>query len=1720
MNTHALFFRSSESLREKRLLLRNVEVLPDQVLETFLQPNQNVEQMEQAVGKLDEQSPVYQAMVERSKSLSEDQRKVIDSNCERLRKETQTKAETLQKISLLQKGINTTPQIPTTPASATEPNALERAWKWTTDKTQAGWERTKEFAAEHPTLAIAVGSTLGVGLIYKLWKWWRGEKKEENAEKKEEKPAEKESTFWKVVKWIPGVGLMALVGWGVYEGVKWMKGNLGSLDQMKALLANAENRLKSMVGLGNKAEQYGMSEENYHKAVHAYREVYQENPEKGAAIIRSIFGLKDGETSPDHQKFMENMGKKFERKHENGILYAHADVAIENYEQHFESALKHLEQWIVEHRYEALFAAYIANRFGLLLPIIRGGGSAAVRAVKISKEMLTWGISHPIISLFAAGGAVLGMRAAVKAGKELWMPENFKQLGKAISENKRILLPADESAILEKLEELKDYVVEFARSGGDFGPWVLKKLGEYVKELDENVPKLLGASREKIVFENNSAGLGNLQRWLEERKENAPTDTEDIQSKIGEKCDSALAQLAAFQTVFLADRCGAQVVSGNRPQQALKPLRQSLDALQITLVAGADGILRWKQQSGNAIDLCVNPAVTSKDEIFRISNRMRFGEESGLSHFCSRIVQYGRLLLGEGTEIGKKIPFAGRSDVVAMVVGPSLYVADLRHIQDFVIFKVPIDMVAGLWNEPTWWDKAATVATGMAETGLFSLSASVLGTTIKRLAVGGGPIFRFNAGEIIQGSIPFWAQWKMLRDTYRGSKDVSLMKNFISEYQSGSGILNRFSGYRRAWYISTVLGKAGVKNIAWVGIIENAKTIQELDNVAGKLNLTHLIVQKNGVYLPIKEARTVLKKRILDKIKVVKMREWSLRNGLRRLAVSGEVLDGSEIWNDVLTWYNAKAGLPPPLPVAPPPVSGGAAVPPPPARPSGVPPPPASPTTPSTTPSRPSGSPGKTSVPAGSPASAPRTGSTPSTPRTSPAPSQSPQSQPASSRTTGTSETERMPGNNRTRNAPPSSVTHEPLPADVQGKAEKALAGMEADIARAAEGSEGSRILRSSPEVRKILAKTPLDPKLIKLADDSPEFARFLSGHLRTSVQAEKIVSELNASAKTVEDISFIGRIMSTEKGCGQVIKAIEAGKPAAEALARASKVSRVFQALKFAGKSVPVAGDAGAIFASVLEWFDTSSELQRLRASANPNPEVIRLTEQKYYYIGAEGVVSGTGAIAGGCLLVGSGGTVAAPVLAVTLPISIAIGASYAAHKVTIDETRTVADWRDVPLPQRFAALRTYSLTERAGHTARELVASAGASEMGSAGAQFMMDSIEGNILKKQQTDERKIRSIIEETTTVQIPTIVRDANGTERAPNAVEVAQYQEEIKRYVDARVQFFLSQRVDRTHAVRTGDIIRLIENSEYAGQLAKDRPVLEEELRWLSTQSDPALQERAKNIRNILEEKDPVKQVESYRGFAQPRQIENVFFTLLSKAIMKQKEDPEGVRVMVQNTIYQLLYERVQPALLNFYTRCEEENFVEGGLDRLAAPITKEYAREQLEERVQKKAAPLIDWVLSGQGSRDPRSISDIQLTVQIFQKDIEDYLRNPVEVWNGMPAGKEYKLLPEEQRFSDAHKEIIHKGELLMKRITANHNGTYYTKQYGLPGVNYYMYITFDAKEGKWLAAHGGAAASEYHYKDPASFSVTDWGIPGAGGAEQYNKLLADLDAINHGREP
>ncbi len=90
--------------------------------------------------------------------------------------------------------------------------------------------------------------------------------------------------------------------------------------------------------------------------------------------------------------------------------------------------------------------------------------------------------------------------------------------------------------------------------------------------------------------------------------------------------------------------------------------------------------------------------------------------------------------------------------------------------------------------------------------------------------------------------------------------------------------------------------------------------------------------------------------------------------------------------------------------------------------------------------------------------------------------------------------------------------------------------------------------------------------------------------------------------------------------------------------------------------------------------------------------------------------------------------------------------------------------------------------------------------------------------------------------------------------------------------------------------------------------------------------------------------------------------------------------------------------------------------------------------------------------------------------------------------------------------------EAIHnKGSALLRRIGGNFHKDYITKQYGWIG-NKFLYVQFDQEKGKWLA---GLKSQNDAINDPAVYQVNMWG-----GSDKYNQLLADLAAVNEGKEP
>ena len=606
---------------------------------------------------------------------------------------------------------------------------------------------------------------------------------------------------------------------------------------------------------------------------------------------------------------------------------------------------------------------------------------------------------------------------------------------------------------------------------------------------------------------------------------------------------------------------------------------------------------------------------------------------------------------------------------------------------------------------------------------------------------------------------------------------------------------------------------------------------------------------------------------------------------------------------------------------------------------------------------------------------------------------------------------------------------------------------------------------------------------------------------------------------------TFVRQLTASEPAVRLVEKQAAQGAKVAEQIASASKLARVGNALKFAGKTVPLAIDAFAIYATTIEMLETKEHIAKLRAEGKVSEDVIKLEEQRYLYQAAQIGVSGVGALAGIGLVAGVAGS--GPVALATLPVSAVIYGAYEGHKWEEDKTRSVEDWKnEYDLITLLTDVRTYSFGHRVGHT-WELANPNGfdiflppmvllpkdiyraVSGQTAKDAASLMEKIKG-------VDEKKIRAIVEHTTSVTLPTQVKGADGKPRDLTPEEVQEFKDSLKRYVDAKVEFFLKTREDATHPIRSnGDITDLLENSEYAGLLAKDKPAIEKEVAELKGKTDNASKERAAALEAVLKETNSTKQAELYGDILKKDQTDTLFTAIANELATKKESERETARAPLIKSLAQSIVGANQHAYVNFCVQCEEANLKDYWLDGDSQRVARLYAQERMGEIAEERAAAIVKTMIDQADSVKDRSLFEFREAIQKAQTDIERFLANPKGVYENMPKETKgrlgYKFSGEgAEKLPDNLKKRVKAGELLMSHVNANYNGTYYTKQFGWIG-NKFLYMTFDKEQGKWLAG----LWSIDNVKDPASFTVDMWG-----GSSKYNQLLEDLAAINEDKEP
>lgn len=92
----------------------------------------------------------------------------------------------------------------------------------------------------------------------------------------------------------------------------------------------------------------------------------------------------------------------------------------------------------------------------------------------------------------------------------------------------------------------------------------------------------------------------------------------------------------------------------------------------------------------------------------------------------------------------------------------------------------------------------------------------------------------------------------------------------------------------------------------------------------------------------------------------------------------------------------------------------------------------------------------------------------------------------------------------------------------------------------------------------------------------------------------------------------------------------------------------------------------------------------------------------------------------------------------------------------------------------------------------------------------------------------------------------------------------------------------------------------------------------------------------------------------------------------------------------------------------------------------------------------------------------------------------------------------------------ETHDRRYEAGVKALQADNATDQGGYFTKHHGYMPFNKHLYVEFDKASSKWLVGLGSREK-----KDPRDVAITESGVSGFGGAEDYNKLIKKLRDIN-----
>jgi len=757
------------------------------------------------------------------------------------------------------------------------------------ETVQSAWHTSVDWAKEHPNISIAIGTTLGVGLIYGAWKWW-------NSSEESDEKSEKKSSKWGWVKWVPVVGLAAaLVAGGIYAADQvqgWMKDielfkhrTFGEWKQLaKNELIKAKDHLP-IVGKKHEGKKYNISDESYKFAEEKFRETRAKPDEKE---IKKHFGLREDQSSPEYEQFVKDMHAKYDVLTDNSVTYARSDVTLHNYETSMIAALGQMREWFVRH--EGVFVALalastyqqgLANIRRLLTTGVSAGVSVALLITKISAEftMMFAGtaISHPLASLFGFTGLLFGQKATIAAAKNMYLPENFTDFGLAlatgqpIAKGVNVLSPIVVSYINKHSDDLKTLTDSFPE-------WVDSALSKFGDFISNSVPNAMTLKKWQTVEKIHTGSMKSLKTELEARQSEVRVKTSETGTEKGPLLRDALVQLDVFQKSYFACRT-EQVTESDEPERALAALRQTLTKVGIeTMEEG--GVVRWKAEDGTLVDFCVDPKNKDPESIHTLSLRMHaVKDEDSVTFTAFRALYLLREKLGAGMETGERWV---TNKTAAIIVGGMLYFTDSEHRD--VFWSAPARLVRDLFPGVSWEQLAVDAADATVNAAIITLDLAAI-ARIKRFIVGGGAMFEKRTLIEMGWAInPLTAPFKVVRDAARGMIDLSIAKNLRTLTGESGRMAN------------ILFGRGGIRP-EWVGIIDDSLDIKELQYVAKMMKLDDY--EKLG----IDALRAKMKTHVTDIIKHI------YRGRLRHIFTGRKITNYDELRKAVELWYPNRSGV-------------------------------------------------------------------------------------------------------------------------------------------------------------------------------------------------------------------------------------------------------------------------------------------------------------------------------------------------------------------------------------------------------------------------------------------------------------------------------------------------------------------------------------------------------------------------------------------------------------------------------------------------------------------------------------------------------------------------------------------------------------------------------------------------------------------------------------------